>query len=672
MKNLFAINKSKNYRSDIQYLRGISVLAVVVYHFWPDLLPGGFIGVDVFFVISGFLMTEYLYPLVVKRQKSIFSFFWFRRLRRILPLAFAVSCVSMALSIFIAPYSVQKSNFIDFLGTLSFSVNFIFQNRQVDYLSNDALPSLFQQYWSLAIEEQFYFLFPIALVSLFWLKSSLGIRSNLALTSALVIAWTSSLTFAFSAYITGQNLYFSSFSRFWELLSGALVFLSIKYINNRQIENKQRKIFSGLRLLAWAGLVLSLFLIKPSEIYPGIQALFPVFFSAMIIVLGSNQSEKRFRIFYFLEIAGLLSFGIYLWHWPVLISASYLGLQGNTVKILLFCLTVAISILTFYLIEEPFRKWSPNKNSTKIIALVAVAITVIIALSTSTLVTKSPSGKLANETTGICTGAEVLSNSSCPENYVLNDFEKLSNGIKDLDPNWCLVQPTNDWKTCTYFGGNTEGIALVGDSHAAALIPAMKIAASNNGKYLKTFTRFGCPGITSEFFEASFHDSVYWEQCTEWSKRVLQEIAIDTSIKQVVFAGWFSSYPDQNISEENRLTFAKVSKTLVDLQSQGKQIYVVTDVPDTKSTNIPDCLLSAGKGAIDPCVIQNSVNQNFNVVIDAARSKTFAKIIDLYSFICPQLDRCHSVIGGVPIYADTNHISDSFSKTLGSFFTFSL
>ncbi|WP_281786565.1 acyltransferase family protein [Aurantimicrobium sp. INA4] len=668
MQSLLRLNNSKNYRSDIQVLRGLSVVGVVVFHFWPNLLPGGFIGVDVFFVISGFLMTEYLYPRALIREKSLLSTFWFRRFRRILPLAIFVSCVSMVLSLLTSPVSVQKSNFLDFLGSLSFSLNLIFQNRQVDYLSNDALPSMFQQYWSLAIEEQFYFVFPLALLLFAFGTSFLKLKSTNVLGIFLICAWSVSFCYSVSAYITGTNLYFSSLARFWELLSGALVYLAYRFL-----EQKKQKIIKEfyvfpLLISLWIGLILCIFLIKPSETYPGFHALFPVLFTSIIILIGSLHRTTTNQFLVVIEMIGLLSFGIYLWHWPLFVTASYIGFEGPINNIYLLIVTCLFSMATFYLIEEPMRKWSPKKNRVKLAVLSSVAIFVIVAFCATQILPQASSAKVAWTEQGICSGANAIGNLSCKNNNVVENFEKLASGGKDLDPNWCLVEPTNDWKSCTYFDQYSNGIAIVGDSHAAALIPAMKVVASKDKEFLKTYTRFGCPGISSRYFEATFHDSVYWEQCTEWSKRVLQEISENEQIDKVIFAGWYSSYPDDNVSKEVRLSEDKVKETFDSLLSKGKQIYVVTDVPDTGGINIPDCIIAAGKGAIDPCSIDGSIKQLSNVVLTTARTTQGVTIIDLYSHICPQINKCSSVIGGIPIYADTNHLSDSFSRTLGLFF----
>lgn len=602
----------------------------------------------------------------------MFRRFWFRRLRRILPLALTVSFVSLIISLLIAPVSVQRNNFLDFLGSASFSLNFILQNRQVDYLANDALPSMFQQYWSLSIEEQFYLFLPLFLVFCVWLSRPLRTRPEKLITTALSIAWVSSLFFAGSAYLTGTNLYFSSLGRFWELLSGVLVYLIAQKLSkmNKHLPNQFQSKYLIIGL--WVGLLVCLFVIKPTETYPGFQALFPVVFSGLIILLGSLIKFPRIKFCYFLELAGLLSFGIYLWHWPVLVSAIYLGFSGSLVNLFLLFLTVVLSVVSFYLIEEPIRKWSPKQSSTTIKILIFVALGVIVAFTASIVFSKEIQSTRISGSAGLCAGALALKNDACSNNQVVTDFDRLASGNKDLDPNWCLVEPTDDWKTCKYFNEYKFGIALVGDSHAAALVPALKIVAKQNQEFLQTYTRFGCPGITSSYFEASFHDSIYWKQCNEWSKRALNEIAANKSIQKVVFAGWYTSYPDSLVPKNNQLSAEKVTETIKYLRSHGKEVYFVTDVPDTKGTNIPDCILKEGKGAINPCVIEGSQNQLSNVVINAAKSTKVVNIIDMYSFICPEIYRCSSVIGGIPVYADTNHLSDSFAKSLGQFFTESI
>lgn len=362
------------YRPDIDGLRAIAVLSVVGFHAFPDWIKGGFIGVDVFFVISGFLISTILFE-HLEKDTFILSEFYGRRIKRIFPSLILVLTVCFILGWFILFPNEYKQLGKHIVGGAGFFSNIMFWH-EAGYFDNAADTKPLLHLWSLGIEEQFYIVWPIVLWAAWKLKC------NLLLISVLVACMS------FYLNIRGVNqdsiaTFYSPQTRIWELLSGSILawltlfkshfrFRLIREIDNSDnIEYKDRNIEKNLMaILGFILILFGLYTITKDAYFPGIMALFPTLGAVLIIAGGAqawiNRTLLSSRVLVWL---GIISFPLYLWHWPLLSFARIIegGTPGNHIRAGVVILAIFLGWLTYWLIERPIR--FGRKGKMKIILL---------------------------------------------------------------------------------------------------------------------------------------------------------------------------------------------------------------------------------------------------------------------------------------------------------------
>ncbi|MDH5178885.1 MAG: acyltransferase [Gammaproteobacteria bacterium] len=424
------------YRPEIDGLRAVAIISVIIYHAgfsvgsYP-LLKGGFLGVDIFFVISGYLITS----LIIKELQETGRFsiinFYERRTRRLLPALLTVIIVSLPFAwLFLIPNQlIDYSKSI--ISSVFFSSNFYWLFSLQEYDSESALLKPFLHTWSLAVEEQYYIFFPLILVAIYkWNKPKL-----LQLLGAGFI-----LSICFAVYATNKNLSFSFYmlpSRFWELLAGAILATTLIYYPQQHTNNLL------CRTMPVAGLFLitaSLFLVDLTANHPGIITLIPVA-GTVLIIWYSNEKDIVTKLLTskpFVTV-GLLSYSMYLWHYPLFafsrIKSESISLEE---KLLLILMTVVLSIFSYLLIEKPFR----NKNRINIRTLVftlGTATIIVLIITLAFIYKKGLPDRLPRIIANI-------------ETNVLNVRVCKSKGI-----------------SCTMNSGQEKTLFLVGDSHMMPL-----------------------------------------------------------------------------------------------------------------------------------------------------------------------------------------------------------
>lgn len=349
----------KSFRPDIQGLRAFAVVVVILDHLvhWPS---GGFIGVDVFFVISGFLITGQLLRQYENTGQLSFKGFYLRRVKRILP----ASLLVLAVTVICAKFIFNSSRFIETLwdgiwATL-FAANWRFASEGTDYFQADGPVSPLQHYWSLSVEEQFYFVWPWLMLGAFFIFLR-GERRNdpraVRLVAGAAITVVSLASIAWALYETANNpalSYFSTFSRGWELGLGALLAVLTPLLE---------KIPLALRIyIAWsgiAGLLASLFMISNATPFPAPAALLPVLATMMVIAAGTGAPPHRSLSFLTNRVSGYLgniSYSLYLWHFPVIIFLGQFMDNESTYYLLALSMMLVASVFAYHLVEDPIRK----------------------------------------------------------------------------------------------------------------------------------------------------------------------------------------------------------------------------------------------------------------------------------------------------------------------------
>jgi peptidoglycan/LPS O-acetylase OafA/YrhL len=359
-------------RGDIEGLRALAVGLVIAYHYGLDQLPGGFIGVDVFFVISGFLITKLLIDEANQTGKISFSNFWARRIRRIVPMSFAVIVVTVIAGLYLLNSEQARQLTTVALGAMGFSANFVLYFTTEAYLSGVTLPSPLQHYWSLAIEEQFYLIWPLVLFGALKISPK---HWKAILAFFVVVIGLASLTFSIVTTSSNPSAgYYFPHTRIWELLAGAG--LALVGANIFRVATLSRAIVGwiGLGSIIWSAVSFN-----SQTVFPGAAALVPVIATTAVVAAGGAQwgPSKLLSIAPAKRI-GAWSYSLYLWHWPVLILTEYrFGTLSGWTKLLLLGATILLSAATYSMIEQPFRRhrWlSARSGRTLVAGTVAIAI----------------------------------------------------------------------------------------------------------------------------------------------------------------------------------------------------------------------------------------------------------------------------------------------------------
>ena len=356
------VPSTKNYRADIDGLRALAVLSVVAFHFNDYRVPNGFLGVDIFFVLSGYLITNVIYN-EIKQNKFSFKDFYIRRIKRILPAFFTVLIVGLALArlLFLPDdYSEVKESA---LSAILFVGNFFFAQLDGGYFSGEINQKPFLQLWSLAVEEQFYFIFPIILIGLttFTQKCKRFIHSGTILI-LILLGLTTISTLSGLIHYTWDSYYLAHI-RFSEMLIGAMLAIFLVEHPKSQISSTNNKILSIVSLII---ILVSVFwgpYVKPY--FPGVLALIPCLATAGLIYAGRNTEQWYNKLMSITPIVwvGKISYSLYLWHWTLLAIFRYVA-DGRSfpihTQIGLLALIFICSTLSYYFIEEPLRhrKWS--------------------------------------------------------------------------------------------------------------------------------------------------------------------------------------------------------------------------------------------------------------------------------------------------------------------------
>jgi len=533
--------KHFSYRPDIDGLRAISVIAVIIFHAFPPLLKGGFVGVDVFFVISGFLITRLI---VEGLEKKIFTFadFYARRIRRIFPALLIVLVTTFAIGWVILLPGEFRLVSKHLVGAAGFFLNFMLWS-EAGYFDLAAETKPLLHLWSLAVEEQFYIVWPTVLwfawrrqVDLLWLTIAIGAASFLA-NIAIV-------------YSDGPAAFFLPFTRFWELMIGCgLAVVDPKY---------QRRILATASptTIAWIGftLIIAAAIFLRGNAYPGVKALFPTVGAALIILGGPGaQLNDRFLSNRILVSIGKISYPLYLWHWPLLSYAAiaYGNAPPFAVRATLVGLAVILSTLTYVLLERPARF---GRNRKRIL----------------------PGLVLAMLTVG-CIGGATIANNGFPQRPVAK-----ANKTLEADLIWPLETRTSD-RSCPELLGieplkgevcltnsSRPEFLIIGDSHAMAFNSAVRAGRSNLKTVLLSTHLHLWNGDGCNSQREGGHLPPQSTLCSEILEQAFRLAARSDGPDTIVFAFYFDDPFFRNWAIRIQQEFLKLSKRVV----------YVADVPE--------------------------------------------------------------------------------------------
>jgi peptidoglycan/LPS O-acetylase OafA/YrhL len=679
----------------------LAVTGVVVYHVWPWALPGGFVGVDVFFVISGFLITRHLADEVARTGTVRLGRFWARRIRRILPAAFAVLVACVALTLLVLPAMAWPENLEEIRASALYVENWLLAGHAVDYLAAENAPSLVQHYWSLSLEEQFYLVWPLLLLLALPLTAVLRLhRPRFALVCMLTATGLASFVACVLWTRADQPVaFFATATRAWEFAAGGLVGVLASRLRSPAP--------SPLRsVTAWAGwaLVLASYgRLSAASPFPGTAALLPVCGAVLVIAAGpagTRRSPDRVVARWPLQWLGDHSYSVYLWHWPLVVVLPFLAGRTAATGWEVVLLTLPLAALTKLWVEDPVRtgrRWTRTPAPAYALAIVgAVTLSVATAHLTTdvnreqTVVaaadrarvhalalrllpsSPSPSASAARSAQVLprsCFGAAAMD----PYDRCAHPFSRppgldltfaADDGRNDpclekadvATPLYCAFGPTHPRAT----------VAVVGNSHAWRLLPAIKLYGQRHGWRIITALRVNCTGLlTVRVASAAPTDA-----CLQWSAAVQQRLLSMPGLTAVVFPSYAfeQTFLVGSTASPAQVGAAaqQVLATWRAFDARHVRVLVIQDVPGMRPTDDPQCLAQSSQ-AVDPCSVPRAqvVHPNLASSLAVAHPGVVSYIpLDQY-FCDPQ--RCHALIGGVVVYFDSHHLTTTYSESLARY-----
>lgn len=681
-------------RVEIQALRALAMSAVVLYHVVPSRLTGGYVGVDVFFVVSGFLITGHLLREVERSGRVQLARFWARRARRLLPASLLVLLVS-ALAVFaVVPQTLWQQFLREIGASAVYLENWVLAGDAVDYLAHTNVASPAQHYWSLSTEEQFYLLWPLLILVASWVAARSGRRRRTVLGALLGAIVAASLAYSWWATAgSPPDAYFTTPSRAWEFgVGGLLAFVASSAPQGR---DRLRSVVSwaGFAAIGWSVLTFT-----EATPFPGSAALVPVLGTVGVIWAGAPRggwSTARLAGFRPVRFVGDISYSAYLWHWPLVVILPYaLGHPaGARVKLAILGATLVAAWATKKWVEDPVRSRGPlvrrRSRATFLATAVASAAMVAVAAGGWLYVDVQVAHARAAATAfdagaDPCFGAGAMDGRRrCSDPYAWSSSVSTAFAKSDLSHGFFCLTTSSDptVKTCRFGSAHpATTVALLGDSHTASLYEAMDQVAREKNWAVVTYLKTGCPALGSSHFHGANQPWSEPPSCGAWGQAALREIAADPAISQV-FTSYRSDvykYVADDGSLHDDIPAAVVQDPLRRLADAGKTVNVLRAIPSTGGVqlgpqeadlevNQPDCIAQAGH-VPDPCSGARALRLTPDRLAAAAVAMhdSRVRVIDLTDAFCDP-DRCHSLIGGVVVYFDGSHLTATFSRTLGQF-----
>ena len=647
-----APSSAAEFRPDIEGLRGIAILLVLLFHAGLPWTPGGFVGVDVFFVISGFLITGKLWRESQQPGGLNITRFYAWRIRRLLPAALvAVALISLVGLLLAAPLDRSELAADGAASALSLAnMRFI---GSVDYFAATTSPSPFLHFWSLSVEEQFYLVWPALIVLLTWRGGS-----SRRLIVALLIGVVAS--FALSIWLTDTSparAFYLLPTRVWQLgVGGLLALIGVAGTSRRA----GALAWAGLAAVAVAGVALT------AEIpYPGLAALLPTAGAVALLYGGAAPSGPvRLLAAAPLRFLGKISYSLYLWHWPLLVlPLMFLERALTGVEVVAsVAAAIGVSWLSWRFVEQPFRYGDRSRRATSWSAIrVGVAGILSVALFTQGLAAALPSSAVAVQPTPSPSGSPVASDG--PITLPADLTPSLASARDDeerLRGDGCLAfERVSTPPNCVYgVKGSAITIALVGDSHASHWFPAIEAIALERGWRLLTFVKVSCSFTT--LVQRNLALKREYRECTAFNEATVARLnQIKPALTIIVNRRTFRPI------EEN-ITSALAGAALGEMVARipGATVILV-DTPDP-GRDVPACL-SKHPSDIRACLFtqDDADNREIGIAERVAADVSGARLIDLTANICTEWP-CSPISGSVLIYRDEDHMTATFSRSLAA------
>ncbi|GAA2144391.1 acyltransferase family protein [Glycomyces algeriensis] len=670
------------FRPDIQGLRAIAVILVLLSHAGFGFAAGGYVGVDVFFVLSGFLITSLLIKEAFGTGKISLGGFYARRARRILPAASLVTIATVLGAWLWFPVTRLEAVMQDAFTVIVYAVNYRLIAEETEYLNADQMPTPFQQFWSLAVEEQFYLVWPLLLIGLMFLAG----RSPRKLVSTGLAACAAifAISLILSVFVTEQSqptAYYAAHTRAWELAAGAILALTLPTWRKTPKALAWILGIAGLAMVVAAGVMYT-----EDTAFPGYTALLPVAGTMLVLIAGSTRSGHPvgsllstgpFQFF------GKISYSLYLWHWPILILIPLAVDAEPTVglNVVLLIAAVGIAQLTYQYVEEPLRK-SRSIQASNMWGLVTGVVCSVLCIAMVVMMTVGFAKVPPEDEPPVDLEAVEEAEDLSEIEMRLQEGLSVTSTPDDLEPSLTsagadtpaiygddchldseTVEPPSE---CAY--GDTESgtvVVLMGDSHAAQWFPALEPLAEAQGWKLLSRTKSSCgPADITPY--NSILEREYTE-CDQWRDSVISEIE-EIEPAMVILSGEDSpSLADGEDSSPEAWAEAWTS-TLGRITAAAGQTVTLTDTPRSPTgDSIPECI-SIHQDEVQECVLDRAEAVDDSGNREAAMGvaqESGATVIDTVGWFCIS-GQCPVITGSTLIYRDSHHMSTPYSRSLST------
>ncbi len=662
-------------RADIQALRALAVLAVLLYHLWPDRLTGGYVGVDVFFAISGFLITSHLLREFEATGTIRVARFWAARARRLLPASLLVLLLTAIGIIFFVPVGLWERFLTEVSASALYVQNWFLAAQSIDYLGATAEPSPVQHFWTLSVEEQFYFALPLLLLFVALIARVTNGSRRALLFMAISLVTVASLAYSLALTPISSTAYFSTATRAWEFGLGAVVAFLPTVAWRRSL----------LTAAGVAAILTSVVMFDSNTPFPGIAALLPAGGTALVLWAGRDTFLARLGTISPVAMIGRTSYAIYLWHWPIIVFIPYATGAPTTAtqKIMIIVATVALAWLSTRYWEDPMRR-SPRllgSSKPRTVALWSIVGMVVVVAVAGGAIVAQKNVELAHRTamasevkavmSSSCFGAAAMDPDLQPcEVPEVSAFIPSLVGLTDDDANrpecWAANEET-EFNVCSL--GPSQGykkhLLVLGDSHANTLIGAYEVIANENDWRIDVGGRGRCH-LTTATLEAD--DENQRDACNRWRADALELVSTESDVDAIIVTRSSSRSAAEPIGAETADT-AQINGLVEAWGSRASlrtPIIAIVDNPNVGSA-VYTCLQRVGPQHATECGVPRAKALKHDMQLDAVALDPNAHAITLDDFYCGP-ERCEAVIGGAVVYRpDGNHLTATFARTLAPY-----
>lgn len=679
--------RTTGVRTDIQGLRAIAVSLVVVFHLAPAVLPGGYVGVDVFFVISGFLITAHLLREISSSGSVNLPRFWARRARRLLPAALVVLVLTVAGVWLLAPTGFIPGFLSQVAASALYVQNWALADQAVDYMAAEAQVSPVQHYWSLSTEEQFYIVWPLLMVLAIWVASRMRAGSVRRVVGIIMVTIVV-VSLAWSIWNTAIDpaaAYFVTTTRAWEFAAGGLVAL-VAAARPHWLAAIPQSLRAAMAWLGLAGIGVSAVLYTGATPFPGFTALLPVLATIAVVVAHDPEpawSPRAALATRPMQWLGDVSYSVYLWHFPLIVLVPFVVRRELTPVDMagIVAATLLLAWASKVWIEDPVRlgitaHWRPRLTFA---ATAAAMVGVVVVTMAGVNVADNQVAQRQDELKAIvasgepCLGAAALEpGSGCdPES---DDVAIPDPALVDKSPERCITNTRDDeLKVCDYGVTEEEAsqtIALVGDSHAEQWLSALSMAAEEHSWHVLVITKASCPFIGVDRDEPEKSDAEVAslvDTCHTWNDEALSYIEehpeIDTLVTSAKSANPVKPADGETWQETATEAYQERWDTLPDTV---ENIVAIRDTPMMES-DVLNCVTVSGADAAQNCAVPLDDAFGDDPLADAADKDTDSRVslIDMSEYFIVD-GECPPVIGGVLAFRDTHHVSWVYSSTLAN------